>query len=74
MILLLGPVPAIWSNEMPFSAASFLARGLTNILSPDARLAAYWGAAEAEGELAAAATGWAAAYGAAAGVASESAE
>lgn len=31
---------------MPFSAAIYFARGLTNILSPEARLAAYYGAAE----------------------------
>jgi len=36
IILLLGPVPLIPYRSTPFSVAIFLARGLTNFLSPEA--------------------------------------
>jgi hypothetical protein len=36
IILLLGPVPRIVYRLKPFSSAIFLARGLTNFLSPEA--------------------------------------
>ena len=35
-----GPDPIIPSRETPYSAAVFLARGLANILSPEALFAA----------------------------------
>jgi len=36
IILLLGPVPLIPYRSTPFSVAIFLAKGLTNFLSPEA--------------------------------------
>lgn len=36
IILLLGPVPRMVYKFKPFSSAIFLARGLTNFLSPEA--------------------------------------
>jgi hypothetical protein len=36
IILLLGPVPRIFYRFKPLSSAIFLARGLTNFLSPEA--------------------------------------